>query len=130
MFIEQYIEDPRHIEVQVLGDRHGNIVLPGRARMLDPASPSEGDRGGALAVPRRGDAPERASRRWPGPGRWLLSAGTVEFIVDRDRNFYFLEMNTRLQVEHPVTELVTGIDLVELMLRIAAANRCRSPRTM
>ena len=125
VFIEKFIVDPRHIEIQVLGDGHGNVHLSRRARMLDPAPQPEGRGGGAVAVPRRGDARAPwASRRW----RWrkavgYQSAGTVEFIVDKDRNFYFLEMNTRLQVEHPVTELVTGIDLVEQMIRVAAGEK-------
>ena len=124
IFIEKYIEEPRHIEIQVLGDAHGNIVYLGERE---------------CSIQRRHqkvieEAPSpfldaALARRWGArPWRWrapadYCSAGTVEFIVDRERNFYFLEMNTRLQVEHPVTELVTGLDLVELMLRVAAGER-------
>ena len=121
IFIEKYIEEPRHIEIQVLGDTFGNIVHFGERecsiqrrhqKVIEEAPSPFLDNATRKAMGRQAVALARAVG--------YRSAGTVEFIVDRERNFYFLEMNTRLQVEHPVTELVTGLDLVELMIRIAA----------
>jgi len=124
VFIEKFIEEPRHIEVQVLGDAHGNIVhlwerecsIQRRHQKVLEEAPSP--------------FLDEATRRAMGKQAVALaqvvkyrSAGTVEFVVGTDKRFYFLEMNTRLQVEHPVTEMITGLDLVELMIRVAAGER-------
>jgi len=124
VYIEKYIEEPRHIEFQILGDEHGNIIhlgerdcsLQRRHQKLLEESPSTlvdeelRIRMGAVAV----KAAQAAE---------YTSAGTVEFLVDKNKNFYFIEMNTRVQVEHPVTEMVTGIDIIKEQLRVAAGER-------
>ncbi len=120
IFIEKFVTEPRHIEIQVLGDSFGNIIYLGerecsiqrRNQKVIEEAPSP-----FLDEKTRKAMGEQAVALAKAVG--YESAGTVEFIVDKDKNFYFLEMNTRLQVEHPVTEMITGIDLVEQMIRIA-----------
>ncbi len=124
VYIEQYVEKPRHIEIQILADKYGHIVHLGerdctiqrRHQKLVEESPSPivdyklRKRLGELAV--------KGAR-----GVNYVSAGTIEFLLDQRNNFYFMEMNTRIQVEHPVTELVTGIDLIKAQIRLAAGER-------
>ena len=124
IFIEKFVTQPRHIEIQVLGDKHGNCVYLGERecsiqrrnqKVIEEAPSPFLDAATRTAMGEQAVALAKAVD--------YCSAGTVEFIVDGARNFYFLEMNTRLQVEHPVTELITGIDLVEQMIRVAAGER-------
>ena len=126
IFIEKFVTEPRHIEIQVLADQHGNAIYLGerecsiqrRNQKVVEEAPSP-----FLDTETRIAMGEQAVSLANAVG--YQSAGTVEFIVDAKRNFYFLEMNTRLQVEHPVTELVTGLDIVEEMIRIATGERLR-----
>ena len=124
IFMEKFIEEPRHIEIQVIADGHGNVVylnerecsLQRRHQKVIEEAPSP-----FLDAKTRKKMGEQAVTLSKAVD--YESAGTVEFIVDQERNFFFLEMNTRLQVEHPVTEMTTGIDLVELMIRVAAGEK-------
>jgi len=124
MFVEKFIEEPRHIEIQIIADSHGNIVY------LNERECSLQRRHQKVIEEAPSPFLDAATRKQMGEQAVALaraveyqSAGTVEFIVDGKRNFYFLEMNTRLQVEHPVTEFITGLDLVELMIRVAAGEK-------
>src|ERR1700735_2819817 len=124
IFIEKFIESPRHIEIQVLGDQHGHVVhlferecsIQRRNQKVIEEAPSP--------------LLDEATRAAMGAQAVALaqavgydSGGTVEFVAGQDKSFFFLEMNTRLQVEHPVTELITGVDLVEQMIRVAAGEK-------
>jgi len=124
IYIEKYIQNPRHIEFQILGDKYGNIVhlnerecsIQRRHQKVIEESPSP------IVDPEMRKKMGKAAVNAAKAARYY-SAGTVEFLVDKDKNFYFLEMNTRLQVEHPVTEMTTGIDIVKEMIRIAAGEK-------
>lgn len=124
VFMEKFVEEPRHIEIQVLGDAHGNVIylnerecsIQRRHQKVIEEAPS----------PFISDATRKAMGEQAvalAKAVKYQSAGTVEFVVGKDQSFYFLEMNTRLQVEHPVTECITGLDLVELMIRVAAGEK-------
>lgn len=126
VYVERLLENVRHVEIQILGDRHGNVVQLGERecsiqrrhqKLIEEAPSSVVDADLRQAM---GDVAVRIAQE-----THYESAGTVEFLLDRDKRFYFLEMNTRLQVEHPVTELVTGVDIVTEQLRIAAGRRIR-----
>ena len=123
MYIEKYVQEPRHIEFQIMADKYGNVVQFGERdcsiqrnhqKMIEE-SPS------AALTPelrkKMGDAAVRAAK-----AVHYESAGTIEFLLDKDKNFYFMEMNTRIQVEHPVTEMVSGVDLMKEMIRVAAGD--------
>ena len=126
LYIEKFVEHPRHVEIQILADRFGNVLHLGerdctiqrRHQKLIEESPSP-----AISRSIRRELCEAAVRLCKAVG--YVGVGTVEFIVDKDQHYYFIEMNTRIQVEHPVTELVTGIDLVKEQLRTTSGERLR-----
>ena len=124
VFIEKFVEEPRHIEIQLIGDSHGNVIylnerecsIQRRHQKVIEEAPSP-----FINDETRKAMGEQAVQLAKAVN--YQSAGTVEFVVGKDQSFYFLEMNTRLQVEHPVTECITGLDLVELMIRVAAGEK-------
>jgi acetyl-CoA carboxylase biotin carboxylase subunit len=130
VYIEKYCERPRHVEIQILGDKHGNVIHLGerdcsiqrRHQKIIEEAPS------VISTPElRATMGEAAVRAAKAVG--YSSAGTIEFLVDKNNNFYFMEMNTRVQVEHPVTEMITGIDIVQEQIRVAFGEKLRYAQT-
>jgi acetyl-CoA carboxylase biotin carboxylase subunit len=126
VYIEKYCEQPRHVEIQILGDKHGNVIHLGerdcsiqrRHQKILEEAPS------TISTPKLRKAMGEAAVAAAAAVHYC-SAGTMEFLVDKNNNFYFMEMNTRVQVEHPVTEMVTGIDIVREQIRVAAGEPLR-----
>jgi acetyl-CoA carboxylase biotin carboxylase subunit len=124
MYLERYVERPRHIEFQIMADKYGNVVHLGerdcsiqrRHQKVLEESPSA-----AISAELRKEMGETAIRAAKAVG--YENAGTIEFLLDKNKNFYFMEMNTRIQVEHPVTELVSGMDLIKEQIRVAAGEK-------
>src|SRR4030081_583444 len=124
VYMEKFLEHPRHIEIQVLGDQHGKVIHLGerecsiqrRHQKLVEESPSP-----VVDAAQRMELGAKVVKALENIG--YTNAGTVEFLMDQDGSLYFIEMNTRIQVEHPVTELVTGVDLIKAQIRIAAGER-------
>ena len=123
MYIEKYIEKPRHVEFQIMADKHGNVVHLGerdcsiQRRHQKVLEEAPCDVISTELRRRMGDTAVRAAK-----AVGYENAGTIEFLLDKDKNFYFMEMNTRIQVEHPVTEMVTGMDLIKEQIRVAAGE--------
>lgn len=123
MYMEKYIEKPRHIEFQILADEHGNVVHLGeRDCSIQRRHQKVIEEAPSIAIDEKlrksmGEAAIKAAKACS-----YVNAGTIEFLLDKDKNFYFMEMNTRIQVEHPVTELVTGVDLIKAQINIAAGK--------
>lgn len=129
VYIEKYIEEPRHVEIQIVGDKYGNIIHFGerdcsiqrRHQKLVEESPSP------VLTPELREAMGNAAIKGAKSVKYT-GAGTVEFLLDKNKNFYFMEMNTRIQVEHPVTEEVYGVDLLKMQIRVAAGERLKKVR--
>lgn len=131
IYMEKYIDSPRHIEVQLLGDKHGNVVhLSGRDCSLQRRHQKIIEETIGNSVP--ADVRDKLFETAVNAAKFIgyRGAGTMEFLLDKDNNFYFMEMNTRLQVEHPVTEMITGIDLIEWMVRVTNGEKLFSQESI